>query len=277
MKKLWGWILYGLAKLLDGIFGLFIRLLTLLVGLVEQIRGFFAPLLGCIGVFLFASPIILLPILAIPGWLWVLVLILVFFPLIGRGGVAMLDYGRYVLTEYLYDLSIFYRGGAKHKQSFASYSFSYRRKRWEEEERKRAEAQKRQREKWDEIFNAYFGNRSNFSSGGFGFYDFGSQGQGGRGGYSNGAYQSGNYNSNYQRQSPLDDFKREYERHCDTLGLGYNTTEYEVKLAYRKLAKKYHPDVNKEPGATARFQEISAAYAFLSKENIERYKKYFAH
>ena len=58
------------------------------------------------------------------------------------------------------------------------------------------------------------------------------------------------------------------------LGISTDTTEYEVKLAYRKLAKKYHPDVNSDPKATTKFQEINAAYEFLSKENIERYKKY---
>ena len=42
--------------------------------------------------------------------------------------------------------------------------------------------------------------------------------------------------------------------------------------AYRKLAKKYHPDLNKEPGAKEKFQEINDAYEFLSEENIKKYK-----
>lgn len=41
----------------------------------------------------------------------------------------------------------------------------------------------------------------------------------------------------------------------------------EIKAAYRKLARQYHPDVNKEPGATERFKEISAAYEVLSDDS----------
>ena len=67
---------------------------------------------------------------------------------------------------------------------------------------------------------------------------------------------------------------RTYEQHCDTLGVGYNADKYEIKLNYRKLAKKYHPDINKAADATAKFQEVNNAYDFLSNEqNIERYNR----
>jgi molecular chaperone DnaJ len=44
------------------------------------------------------------------------------------------------------------------------------------------------------------------------------------------------------------------------LGVSPNSTNDEVKSAYRKLAKKYHPDVNKEPGAESKFKEVTKAY-----------------
>ena len=51
----------------------------------------------------------------------------------------------------------------------------------------------------------------------------------------------------------------------ETLGVEKNATEQEIKSAFRKLAKKYHPD-NKETGDEAKFKEIGEAYAVLSDE-----------
>lgn len=45
-----------------------------------------------------------------------------------------------------------------------------------------------------------------------------------------------------------------------TLGIAQNASEDEIKKAYRILAKKYHPDVNKDPGAEDRFIEVQNAY-----------------
>ncbi|XP_051114311.1 uncharacterized protein LOC127239955 [Andrographis paniculata] len=51
-----------------------------------------------------------------------------------------------------------------------------------------------------------------------------------------------------------------------TLGVTKSASGKEIKAAYRKLARQYHPDVNKEPGATEKFKEISAAYEVLSDD-----------
>lgn len=59
----------------------------------------------------------------------------------------------------------------------------------------------------------------------------------------------------------------------DTLGVNRNATDKEIKRAYRKLARKYHPDVNPgDKSAEAKFKEISEAYQVLS--DPEKRKKY---
>ena len=58
----------------------------------------------------------------------------------------------------------------------------------------------------------------------------------------------------------------------ETLGLSDNASESEIKKAYRKLARQYHPDVNKDPSAEEKFKEINAAYEVLSdKEKKAQY------
>lgn len=52
----------------------------------------------------------------------------------------------------------------------------------------------------------------------------------------------------------------------DTLGVSKTASSDEIKKAYRRLARKYHPDINKEPGAEEKFKEINAAYEILSDE-----------
>ncbi|MDU6827370.1 J domain-containing protein [Campylobacter sp.] len=52
----------------------------------------------------------------------------------------------------------------------------------------------------------------------------------------------------------------------ETLGVSKGATSDEIKKAYRRLARKYHPDINKDPGAEDKFKEINAAYEILSDE-----------
>ena len=57
------------------------------------------------------------------------------------------------------------------------------------------------------------------------------------------------------------------------LGIAENASEEEIKLAYRKLAKKYHPDAHPDDAACEKkFQEINEAYSVLSSP--EKRKKY---
>lgn len=52
-----------------------------------------------------------------------------------------------------------------------------------------------------------------------------------------------------------------------TLELNEGASEAEIKKAYRKLARQYHPDVNKDPKAEDKFKEINAAYEILSDKS----------
>ncbi len=61
----------------------------------------------------------------------------------------------------------------------------------------------------------------------------------------------------------------------ETLEVNENASADEIKKAYRKLARKYHPDVNKDKDAEEKFKEINAAYEVLSnKEKKQQYDQY---
>lgn len=64
----------------------------------------------------------------------------------------------------------------------------------------------------------------------------------------------------------------EYKDYYATLGVEKRATPEEIQKAYRKLARKYHPDVNSKPGAEERFKEITEAYEVL--KDAEKRKTY---
>ena len=61
----------------------------------------------------------------------------------------------------------------------------------------------------------------------------------------------------------------------ETLGVNENAAADEIKKAYRKLARQYHPDVNKDESAIDKFKEINAAYEVLSdRKKKDEYDMY---
>lgn len=69
------------------------------------------------------------------------------------------------------------------------------------------------------------------------------------------------------RRDPLD-----YKDYYATLGVSKDASQDDIQKAYRKLARKYHPDVNKDSGAEVKFKEVGEAYEVL--KDADKRKKY---
>ena len=68
--------------------------------------------------------------------------------------------------------------------------------------------------------------------------------------------------------------KRDY---YEVLGVSKTASEDEIKKSYRTLAKKYHPDVSKEPNAESKFKEVQEAYEVLSDPQKRSQYDQFGH
>ena len=65
-----------------------------------------------------------------------------------------------------------------------------------------------------------------------------------------------------------------YKDYYEILGVSRDADASAIKSAYRKLARKYHPDVNKTKEAEEKFKEINEAYEVLSdKQKRQRYDR----
>lgn len=58
--------------------------------------------------------------------------------------------------------------------------------------------------------------------------------------------------------------------HYEILGLSLLATDQEIKIAYRRLARTYHPDLNKSPNAAEKFREVQTAYEVLSDSHARK-------
>lgn len=254
MKKIWGTIVFGVAKVIEAIFKGLIYITEAIISIGDMIKSLLLPIVVMAMIFGGLNPFILIMLGPILIPIIIVVLAITIIPFIGKKAASSLKYYKYTVTEYLFDYADYYRLSKGTKRSYSEYGNRYRKNEEERRQREQEERQKEANARWEKIFEEFFraqqGNYRGSSQGGY------------QGGY------QGSYSNN-----PYSDFKRQYEQACDILGLNYDTDIYEVKLNYRKLAKKYHPDINKDPNASERFKEISQAYEFLSEQNIERYKK----
>ena len=71
------------------------------------------------------------------------------------------------------------------------------------------------------------------------------------------------------------DTKRDY---YEVLGVDKNASDAEIKSAFRKKAKEFHPDLNKDdPSAEAKFKEAQEAYSVLSDESKKKMYDQYGH
>lgn len=258
IKKIFGKIVLLFSLIISKILDFLIFITSITVNLISGVFELVLPvlLLGGCGIFFFFPFISLI--------FFSPLFILLFFsfiiaPIIGRKIVSLLKYGQYVIVEYLNDYGNYLIGLKNNREytSFKGYSDKYKTMREEAQKQERENAYRQQKEQFEEKFrqwSEYFNQR-------YGSYSENEQGY-----YGN--------NQGYYRSENLEsEFKTEYEKNCDLLEVSYNADKYEIKLAYRKMAKKYHPDINKAHDATEKFQKINQAFEFLNEDNIERYKR----
>lgn len=254
MNKLYGNFYKYVGTAIDYVLEFFITLFSMLTELFRSFRSLLLSLLffgGCLFFFIFLIP---LSYSSRGGMSWgSIVLLILIFPIIGSFAVSRLKYLQYMVTEFFYERADYYLLGKDITyDTMGDYGRRYQRK-IEEERRRQEEARARMEEEmFRQRFEAFF-NQANYYGPGAGDYG--------------GTYNQGSYQGAYDGG-----FKEKYEAAIRRLGVDVNADKYEIRLAYKKLAKKYHPDLNPDKDTTQIFQEINAANDFLNDENIAHYK-----
>ena len=197
---------------------------------------------GCLAVFLLVGPV--------GAWLFshpavlAALLVLLFFPILGAAFSSALSAYRAICTAYLLNLAAHLQSPDEHP--YRSYNTFRQAHRQAEEDAARREQERREQQQraWEERFRQWHQQGWQYQQAGPG---------------------PGTAN-------PYTEFKTKFEKSCAILGVPTNADSNKSKLAYRRQAKRYHPDLNKDPQATRQFQEISDAYEILSDDNIRRYQ-----
>lgn len=252
MDKIYGNFFKGVGVALDYIFEFLIAVFSLLTELSRSFRSLLLSVLFFGGCFIFLILWIPMSFRSTGGVPWPLIVILILvFPIIGSLAVTRLKYIQYMVTEYFYERADYYLLGKEVTyETMGDYGSRYKR-RMEAERRRKERAQAAfEEELFRRQFEAFFNQQQNY------------------GGYDGGAYSGA--------QSGYDGgFKEKYEAAIRRLGLHVDADKYEIRLAYKRLAKKYHPDLNPEEDTTKVFQEINAAHDFLTDDAVARYKRMY--
>lgn len=260
MNKFYGNFFKYIGTALDYVFEFLITIFSLLTELSRSFRSLLLSVLFFGGCFVFILLWIPMSFRSSGGVPWSLIISLILiFPIIGSFAVTRLKYVQYMVTEYFYERADYYLLGKDVSyESMGDYGRRYERRMEAERRRKEREQAAFEEEMFRRQFEAFF-NQQNF-----GGYDDYSGGHGG--GYTNGGYAGASYDGG---------FKEKYEAAIHRLGLDLSADKYEVRLAYKRLAKKYHPDLNPGEDTTKIFQEINAAHDFLTDDAIARYKQMY--
>lgn len=252
MKKIWGYIAYGFAHTIEFIYSLIIVILEFIVKGANTIKNLMLPIIILLifGAFAFWPFLILL---ITPLGISFVTFIIILFIIAYLGKALLNNFYRinYAHVKFFFDYAKYFKDGSSKYRDINYYKNEYdqmKQREFEEELRREEERRRQRRKQQEEQWKKFF--EDNFRG-----------------------YSQGNYQGSYQgNNNPFSSFKKRYEQACDILGVSYDADYDTIKSAYRRLAKKYHPDISKEKNADEMFKKINNAFDFLSEENVNRYK-----